>query len=1103
MIRHIFRLTSLLIISFLTAGNCFAVPARPIPQEIVQPDGSKVTLTLRGDENFHYFQTTDGYIVEEMPDGWYRIVGNDGNATALPALNVASRDGSYQAQLAGVNAEVAFDNMHAKVEKMSKRTPYARSRTYPSRMGMQKATTYTAKWDNSDGHFLRAFPAEGTQKVLIILVAFKDKAWSFTSDPHTEMQNMLEQPGYNKFNCTGSAYDYFVESSRGVFTPSFDVYGPVTLPNNMSYYGANDYSGNDQHPELMVKHACDALDSQINFKDYDRDGDGLVDNIYIFYAGYGENDGGGSNTIWPHSWDVRAAGGNYSYDGVRIGHYACSNELDRSNNMTAIGTFCHEFSHVLGLPDLYATSYTSAHTPGEYSLMDYGSYNNNGRTPPVYSGYERYALEWQAPYILNKDEDITLKPLSDGGEFCKMTIKSSRPTEYFLFENRQAIGNDKTLPGHGLLVWHIDYQASKWNNNTVNNTPSDQCVDIVEADNSASDYDMAGDPFPGTKNVTSFTGTGKPAFTNKDGTKTNYDITLIKENADKTVSFRVGKGSANVTSVTVYPSEVTLNIGESVVLAATVLPENAGNRDVTWKSDNALVASVTSQGLVKGNREGTTTIYAISSDNSEIKGSCVVTVTPGVESVVVDPHNLTVKIGEEATLSATVYPETASNKNILWTSYDSNIVSVDANGQIKGLAPGKTFVYGTSESNGNAMDFCVVTVEQPVESVIVVPETVTLKLGAKASLSVNVLPENATNKNIKWVSDMEDVVKVDSYGTITALAEGLTYVLALSEYDNSIYGYCEVNVYNPVESINVTPSDVTLNVGESALLTATVLPENATNKKFRWISDMEDIVNVDAEGKITALAPGTTYVLAVSDENDKIYGYCEVNVLQPVEGLILDQSDIVMKVGESTKLSVTIVPINSSVTNIVWTSSDNSVANVEADGTVNAIKDGETVITASTEDNKFQAICKVTVVKDVILVEEILLDIPAFEGEEDDTYQIQATVRPDNASNKELSWSSSDESIVTVDNNGFMHLVKEGHALITAIAKDDSGVKAECNVVVKKSSGIKAIVTSNESVKVYNLMGEAVFEGIYSDARLTPGYYIIVTEKGAYKVYIK
>ena len=156
----------------------------------------------------------------------------------------------------------------------------------------------------------------------------------------------------------------------------------------MSYYGENDYRGDDSNPQKMAIEACQQLDATVDFSEYDRDNDGYIDNVYIFYAGRGEASGGSSSTVWPHSWEVSAVESQtYYFDNVILNRYACGNEWE-GDKPDGVGTFIHEFSHVLGLPDLYSTSYSSAFTPGSWSAMDYGPYNNNGCTPPLYSVFE-------------------------------------------------------------------------------------------------------------------------------------------------------------------------------------------------------------------------------------------------------------------------------------------------------------------------------------------------------------------------------------------------------------------------------------------------------------------------------------------------------------------------------------------------------------------------------------------------------------------------------------------------------------------------------------------------------------------------------------------
>ena len=183
------------------------------------------------------------------------------------------------------------------------------------------------------------------------------------------------------------------------------------LSQSMGYYGANDDFGQDMRPHEMVIEACSLLDSEIDFSEYDRDGDGVIDNVFVFYAGKGEATGGGANSIWPHSSKISdfTTGKVYEFDNVVLSSYACTNEWV-DNHTCGIGTFCHEFSHVMGLPDLYSTTYTGAFTPGEWSLMDHGSYNNGSHTPPYHTGYERYCLGWIEPKVLSEPANISFTP---------------------------------------------------------------------------------------------------------------------------------------------------------------------------------------------------------------------------------------------------------------------------------------------------------------------------------------------------------------------------------------------------------------------------------------------------------------------------------------------------------------------------------------------------------------------------------------------------------------------------------------------------------------------------------------------------------------------
>ncbi|MDR2824682.1 MAG: M6 family metalloprotease domain-containing protein, partial [Prevotellaceae bacterium] len=366
----------------------------------------------------------------------------------------------------------------------------------------------------------RSTAIAGTIKALVILVNFSDKQF-VVPNAQQVFSNLLNQHNYIATNgAVGSVRDYFIDNSFGTFQPQFDVYGPYNLPDTMGYYGRNmqGSTGYDQNPDIMVQQACAlAYANGVNFSQYDSNGDGVVDQVFVYYAGNNEAEGGPANTIWPHRHQV------YYYVGsganrMLISDYACSSELrstgTTSNFMCGIGTFTHEFGHILGLPDFYATNNAMHHTLNYWDIMDIGCYLNNGFTPAAYSSYERFFLGWLTPRVLDAPENAQLNPLNTSNEALMVTATNTsnlngtnpNPRLFYMLENRQKTGWDSFLPGHGLLLTKINYNAGKWANNSVNNTSSSMGVDIIEADGLANDNPntLSGDPFPGTTNVRAY-----------------------------------------------------------------------------------------------------------------------------------------------------------------------------------------------------------------------------------------------------------------------------------------------------------------------------------------------------------------------------------------------------------------------------------------------------------------------------------------------------------------------------------------------------------------------------------------------------------------------
>lgn len=521
-----------------------AVPAKRGLRTITQPDGTTIAIQRLGDENLHFTLSDDNKLLTLGENGIYQYVriNADGlvEATGVKAYDQAVRPASHQYQ--------TYDISDVDIDKVKRQRAAAGrvDRILPARVPANLQSDRRRAIPQSGlGLFSTSFPSKGKIKGLIILVQYKDIKFgtSYTNGVKQYFDDLMHKDGFNEYGGTGSVHEYFYEMSKGQFDPEFDVFGPVTLSNNRSYYGGNDSYGDDKAPEQMVIDACKLIDADVNFADYDNDNDGYVDNVYVFYAGQGEASYGPAESVWPHSWEIESARKSLKLDGVNINRYACSNEWE-SNRPDGVGTFIHEFSHVMGLPDLYhTTSSSAAYTPGSYSCMDYGPYNNNGRTPPAYSIYERNALGWIQPRVLSAAETITLEEIQASNDGC--IIQTDDTNEFFLLENRQNTKWDTYIPGHGMMIWHVDFVQSVFDNNVVNNTKSHQYVDIVEANNNpnnGSETAMAGWTWPGTTNKTQFTSSTTPALKSWSNKAIDLPITNITEENSR-ITFDVLGGS--------------------------------------------------------------------------------------------------------------------------------------------------------------------------------------------------------------------------------------------------------------------------------------------------------------------------------------------------------------------------------------------------------------------------------------------------------------------------------------------------------------------------------------------------------------------------------
>lgn len=385
---------------------------------------------------------------------------------------------------------------------------------------------------------------------LVILVNFQDVEFKTPRDTIDSMLNAVNytrkysymgrtatgRPTRITVTSQGSARQYFQDQSYGQYNPIFDVVGPVTVSHNMKYYGENDSRGNDMRPGEMIKEACEKADALgVNFAQYANKSKSEVDFVYVIYAGYGEADGGGDTTIWPHQYYINYTGNYCTLDGKRINRYACGCEMNNQSKVyDGIGTFCHEFGHVLGLPDLYETNNPSQgiHTLGSWDIMDYGPYNNDGNTPPAYSAYERFFMGWLTPRILKEPEYVTLAPINEGegeslllanGDTHNLVGYNPNPKTFYLLETRTKTDWDKYVPGPGMLITKIQYNSSMWAYNYVNCDADNMGVDILEAKTNTSESARATDAYPA----------GATAWTDFSG----HEVTSIVKNSDNSVSF--------------------------------------------------------------------------------------------------------------------------------------------------------------------------------------------------------------------------------------------------------------------------------------------------------------------------------------------------------------------------------------------------------------------------------------------------------------------------------------------------------------------------------------------------------------------------------------
>lgn len=488
--------------------DIMAVPAMGVTKTARLADGSTIELTLCGDEHYSFYTDKNGLCYSLRADG-----------VAMP-----------------MSRKLVTETWTSKKQQ---RLKHSRSLQSVSQEAQRRAGVPSAA-------------TTGKHRGLVILMEFQDVKFS-TQNANAVYQDFFNKEGYSDYGMTGSVRDYFLSQSYNQLEIDFDVVGPYTTKYNMDYYGAPRYNdngeleSNDSNPYGMIAEGVDAASKDVDYSVYDWDNDGEVDQVFVIYAGYAQAQGGDKNTIWPHEWSLSVGGLTKKYNGVTIDTYGCSSELRGASgtSLDGIGSACHEFSHCLGLPDMYDTSSSGTYGMSDWDVMCSGNYNNSSRTPAGYTSYERWFSGWMTPTEINSMTRVNdMKPLATTPEAYILYNNGNR-NEYYLLENRQPVGYDAGLNGHGLLIVHVNYNLQSWTSNTVNANPSRPGVTVIPADNnySASARGIAGDAWPGTSGNTTLTNFTTPAAevfnANSDGTMfMSKNIDNITENTTtRTISF--------------------------------------------------------------------------------------------------------------------------------------------------------------------------------------------------------------------------------------------------------------------------------------------------------------------------------------------------------------------------------------------------------------------------------------------------------------------------------------------------------------------------------------------------------------------------------------
>lgn len=876
----------------------FADPAWPYPVTVTQPDGSTITVRMYGDEFASYTATSDGYEIVRQPDGYFyyaRVVGTKAVSTTVRAKDPAQR-GTQDAAALAVAARTGANNTSRLLALRS-----------------QSQDMMEAAIVDPDMELAAAIRDEKTRsgekfKSLVILVNFKDVKFR-TANPKNAFSRLLNENNYSENGAVGSAWNYYNENSNGRFDPQFDVVGPYDLAYDMAYYGEPSSSGaHDKNAREMALEACRLAQNDVGFSDYADNG--VVRDVFIFYAGFSQSySGNDPNTIWPH----RSAGGLYdlSLQGQRFSGYACAGEIygwsSGTNTMAGIGTFCHEFGHVLGWRDFYDTDYATNGTSSTFeifSLMAGGNHNARGKVPPALTAVERYLKGWLDPVPLDDAGDYGLGLVYDDKAYI---IETDTPGEYFLLETRSSrqskwdngIRQDLLSHFEGMFVSHIDCSdrivaaagmsaMALWNANKANCYAVHPCATFVKAVDGDNELTWM---FP-RSDVNMLSGSTHAGFKGWSGESLYRTLKNIRYSNGTTYFTLETPPDAGVWGTVVNESNIPVQGVEVFVTPYVEIQEGEVQMEAVIYPEFSATTDNYGEFSIDNIPFGTYSIYFTSDsymEHSEVRtvklGGTYMQVTlkspsGSPASVAFEYGELALAIGDIRKLNYAFTPA-GTTAPLNWSTTAPDIVSVRPGSAVVASGIGETTL-SISFSGFTGTAECVVTVGEELSNLAAVHNEQELT----ATVSWTTLAER-DGWTVRWRNqydeDYESVVVTGNSFTIPDAIFNVDYDIRVSgvRYDGGTWGESAVGLVTAsrpeAERVELDKQTLKINNNQEYKLSAQVYPADAYNYQILWSSSNEEVAVVDVEGNVLGISEGNAVITAQTKYGD-IKATCAITV---------------------------------------------------------------------------------------------------------------------------------------------------------------------------------------------------------------------------------